>query len=201
MTNHHPNRLAVVLLACVALLCGSTAWAEVDQPAPDPAGEVRPPASERFRQFMLDTAGPVTLLEVAGWAGLAHVGNVPVEWGHGTAGYGKRFASFAGQNAVEETVTYGLSEALHVDSRFHKSRKHGFWPRASDALAQAVTSRRADGRVVISVPLLAGYAAGGMALARWYPDRYDYRDGLRFGAGSLTVAAGVCLVREFILRR
>ncbi len=201
MTNHHPTCLAFVLAACLPLLCGSTAWAQADRPAPDPSDEVRPPASERFRQFVVDAAGPVTLLEVAGWAGLAHISNTPVEWGRGTAGYGKRFVAFAGQSAVEEAVTYGLSEALHVDSRFHKSRKHGFWPRASDALAQAVTSRRADGRSVISVPLLAGYAAGGVALARWYPDGYDYKDGLRFGAGSLTVTAGVCLVREFILRR
>ena len=74
-------------------------------------------------------------------AGQRHTGRV----GRRRQGFGKRYASLVGQGVIQESVTYALSEALAVDSRFHKSDKHDFLPRAGDALVQAVTSRRANG--------------------------------------------------------
>jgi len=98
-------------------------------------------------------------------------------------------------------VTYGLSEAMAVDSRFHKSRAHGFVPRAGDAMLQSVTSRRANGSRVASAPLLAGYAAGGVGVMTWYPDGYTWKDGVRYGGLALASRAGINLIREFVLRR
>ena len=108
------------------------------------------------------------LLETIGWAAAAQASDTPAEWGGGARGFGKRYASLVGQGVIQESVTYALSEALAVDSRFHKSRKHGFFPRAGDALIQAVTSRRANGHRVVSAPLLAGYAAGGLGMMTWF---------------------------------
>ena len=44
-----------------------------------------------------------------------------------------------GQGTIQESLTYGLSEAMAVDSRFHQSKKHGVLSRAGDPLLQSVT--------------------------------------------------------------
>ncbi len=185
----------------VLLLSFSSHVSAQTDPAPDPPDEVRPAGGDRFRNFVLDAAGPVWLLEAVGWAGIAQANDTPAEWGRGAKGFGRRYASLMGQGVIQESVAYGLSEAMAVDSRFHKSKKHGFFPRAGDALLQAVTSRRANGDRVVSAPLLAGYTAGGIGMMAWYPERYTYKDGLRYGGLAVTSRAGVNLIREFILRR
>jgi hypothetical protein len=167
----------------------------------DQPDTVRPGGTERFRNYVFDTAGPVVLLETIAWAAAAQASDTPAEWGGGARGFGKRYASLVGQGVIQESVTYALSEALVVDSHFHKSHKLGFFPRAGDALIQAVTSRRANGRRVVSAPLLAGYAIGGLGMMTWFPDGYTYKDGLRYGGLALASRAGVNLIREFIIHR
>ena len=190
------------VLTTLALIAAAPAAIAQEQGAvPNPSESVRPSASERFRNFLIDSAGPVVLAETIAWAAAAQVSETPAEWGGGAKGFGKRYASLVGQGVIQESVTYGLSEALAVDSRFHKSHKRGFVPRAGEALIQSVTSRRVDGGRVVSAPLLAGYAAGGLGMMAWYPDRYTYRDGLRYGGLALASRAGVNLIREFITRR
>jgi hypothetical protein len=192
--------MTVAALFALSLTAAAPPARAQEAPAP-PSDAVRPPVRERFRNFVVDAAGPVVLLETIVWAAAAQASDTPAEWGGGARGFGKRYASVAGQGVIQESVTYALSEALVVDSRFHKSDKHGFFPRAGDALIQAVTSRRANGHRVVSAPLLAGYAAGGLGLMTWYPDGYTDKDGLRYGGLALTSRAGVNLVREFIMHR
>jgi hypothetical protein len=191
----------VVGLMTVPLLFFSPGASAQTGSSPDPSAEMRPAGSERFRNFVLDAAGPVWLVEALGWAGLAQANDTPTEWGRGAKGFGKRYASLLGQGVIQEGVTYGLSEAMALDSRFHKSKKHGFLPRAGDALLQAVTSRRANGDRIVSAPLLAGYAAGGIGMMTWFPEGYTYKDGFRYGGLALASRAGINLIREFILRR
>ncbi len=196
-----PRTAVVVGFWIVTLLFFSShAWAQTG-PAPGPSDPVRPAGSERFKNFVLDAAGPVVLIETIGLAGISQASDTPTAWGHGGQGFGKRYASLMGQSVIQESVAYGLSEALAVDSRFHKSTKHGFLPRAGDALLQAGTSRRTNGDRVLSAPLLASYTVGGIGMMAWYPEGYTYKDGLRFGGLALTSRAGVNLIREFILRR
>jgi hypothetical protein len=191
----------VTALIALSLMSAAPHALAQEGPATNPPETVRPGGGERFRNYVSDAAGPVILIETIGWAAAAHVSDTPHEWGGGAKGFGKRFASLVGQGVIQESVTYALSEALVVDSRFHKSDKHGFFPRAGDALVQAVTSRRANGHRVVSAPLLAGYAAGGLGMMTWYPDRYTNKDGLGYGGLALASRAGVNLIREFITRR
>ena len=193
--------VSLAVLVTLSLIAAAPAVMAQPQAAPDPPESDRPAAAERFRNFLIDSAGPVVLLETIAWAAAAQVSETPPEWGGGAKGFGKRYASLVGQGLIQESVTYGLSEALAVDSRFHKSRKRGFLPRAGEAVIQSVTSHRADGRRVVSAPLLAGYAAGGLGMMAWYPDGYTYRTGLRYGGVALASRAGVNLIREFIMRR
>jgi hypothetical protein len=194
--------VAVAALTALAWIAAAPpATAQEQGAVPNPSESVRPAGSERFRNFLIDSAGPVVLAETIAWAAAAQVSETPAEWGGGAKGFGKRYASLVGQGVIQESVAYGLSEALSLDSRFHKSHKRGFFPRAGEALIQSVTSRRIDGRRVVSAPLLAGYTAGGLGMMAWYPDGYTYKDGLGYGGVALASRAGVNLIREFIMRR
>jgi hypothetical protein len=158
---------------------------------------VFPTPRERFNRYVKNTVGPERLLRSAAAAAIS-----PEEWGQGAKGYGKRFASSMGQNAIQQTVTYGLDSALKLDTGFKKSKREGFFPRLKDALAQNVTSRNRSGDRVISIPRFAGVYTGAIiAHETWYPDRYNYKDGIRSGTTSLLISFGINVVREFVMRR
>jgi hypothetical protein len=115
-------------------------------------------------------------------------------------GYGKRYASGFGRNAIQQTVTYGLDEAFHLDSGFERSRREGFLPRLKDALLQNVTSRTRSGKRVISAPRFVGVYTGAIvAHETWYPERYSYKDGLRSGSMTLLTGFGINVFREFVV--
>jgi len=165
-------------------------------------GYVFPTSNERFRNYLWDTFGPPSLIGIGAAAGYDQSQNDPPEWKQGASGYGKRYASRLGQYAIEQTVTYGLSEAFRLDSGFHKSTRKGFSERLPDALIQNITSRTRSGKRLLSAPHLAGAYVGGIIPAvTWYPSRFSYKDGLREGTYSLAIGFGVNVVREFIFRR
>lgn len=161
---------------------------------------VFPSAKKRFNRYVTSTVGPMRLLRTGASAGIQQWRDEPVEWGQGMKGYGKRYASGFGQNAIQQTVTYGLDEALRLDTGFEKSRREGFLPRLKDALLQNVTSRNRSGKRVISVPRFAGVYTGAIIPAEtWYPERYSYKDGLRRGTTTLLTGFGINLIREFVI--
>jgi hypothetical protein len=168
------------------------------QPAPTPA-YVFPDKGERFRRYVISTVGPLRLARTTVSAGIEQWSDSPEEWGQGAHGFGKRYASSFGSNAIHQTVTYALDTALHLDTGFQKSTREGFFPRFKDALMQNVTSRTRSGRRVISVPKFAGVYAGGIIPHEtWYPDRYSYKDGIRSGTKTLLTGFGINLFREFV---
>lgn len=195
MVSFHLKAVAPALLSSLVL----SAPVVFGQTAESP--DMRPVAHDRFQRYVEATVGPLALLETVAWAGVAQAQNTPADWGRDSSGFVKRYASIIGQGAIQETVTYGLSEVLAVDSGYARSRKSGFLPRAGDAVLQSVASRRTNGSRVVSAPLLAGYAAGGIGMMTWYPAAYTYKDGLRYSALALASKAGVNLIREFVLRR
>ena len=161
-------------------------------------GYVFPSAKRRFNRYVNSTVGPSSLLRNAASAGIQHWDNSPLEWGQGMQGYGKRFASTVGSNAIRQSVTYGLSEAFKLDTGFEKSKHKKIWPRLKDALVQNVTSRTRSGKRVLSAPILIGVYTGTIIPNEtWYPERYSYKDGLRGGSYSLLIGFGVNVVREF----
>ena len=160
---------------------------------------VFPTHRERFNRYLKSTVGPSRLAWTAASAGIAQWKDHPEEWEQGMKGYGKRYASSFGQNAIQQTATYGLDEALGLDTGFQKSKRDGFGARAKDALLQNITSRTKSGKRIISAPRLAGVYTGAIiAHETWYPDRYNYKDGIRSGTTSLLTGFGINLVREFV---
>jgi len=183
----------------------STKWFTIESTRPaqnqtTPDAYVFPDAKTRFRRYAKNTVGPLALLRSAASAALNQWDDNPEEWGQGAKGYGKRFASAIGGNAIKQTVTYGLSEALRQDTGFAKSKRKGFWPRLSDALVQNVTSRTRSGKRVLSAPIIAGtYVGAIIPTETWYPERYSYKDGLREGTYSLASGFVINAVREFVV--
>src|ERR1041384_3399351 len=67
-----------------------------------------PSDKERFNRYIKSTIGPFRLVQTGASAGIAQWRDSPHEWGQGMKGYGKRYASGLAQNAIHQTVTYGL---------------------------------------------------------------------------------------------
>jgi hypothetical protein len=163
---------------------------------------VFPTGRERFNRYVKRMVGPEQLLRTTASAAILQWNDSPEEWGQGAQGYGKRFASHLSQNAIQQTVTYGLDSAFKLDTGFQRSKREGFFPRLKDALAQNVTSRNKSGGRVISVPRFVGVYSGAIiATETWYPDRYSYKDGLRIGTTTLLTGFGINVLREFVIRR
>jgi hypothetical protein len=163
---------------------------------------VFPTSQQRFKRYVSDTVGPLRLARTGFSAGIDQWRDRPEEWGQGAEGYGKRFASGLGRNAIQQTVTYGLDSAFQLDTGFQRSKRKGFFPRFKDALVQNVTSRTKSGNRVISVPRFAGVYTGSIIAAEtWYPERYNYKDGLRHGTTTMLTGFGINLLREFVIRR
>ena len=170
------------------------------QPSPSPQDYVFPTPGERFNRYVKDTVGPWRLLRTAASAGIAQWRDSPEEWGQGAKGYGKRYASDLGQNAIHQTVTYGLDSAFGLDTGFRKSTREGFFPRLKDALVQNVTSRTRSGKKVAAVPRFVGVYTGSIVASEtWYPERYTYKDGLRRGTTTLLTGFGINVLREFVI--
>lgn len=163
---------------------------------------VFPSEKERFKRYIANTIGPWRLLRTGAAAGIAQWRDSPEEWGQGMKGYGKRYASGLGQNAIQQTVTYGLDKAMGVHTGFEKSKREGFLPRFKDALLQNVTSRKRNGDRVVSVPRFAGIYTGSIiAREAWFPERYSYKDGIRNGTTTVLTGFGINLLREFVINR
>ena len=200
--------LGAFLLILAAAFCGygqeSTTQTAQPTPTPTPSTSnttyVFPDKGERFKRYLKSTVGPFRLARTGVTAGLDQWKDNPEEWGQGMKGYGKRFASGLGRNAIQQTITYGLDEALNLDTGFQRSTREGFMPRLKDALLQNVTSRTRSGKRVISAPRFVGvYSGAVIASETWYPERYSYKDGLRNGTGTILAGFGINLIREFVI--
>ena len=194
----------VSLLICVSTQAQQPTTPPADADAtstPDPYNTYQFPTNrERFNRYVKDTVGPFRLVRTAASAGIDQWRDTPEEWEQGMKGYGKRFASSFGRNAIQQTITYGLDEALDQDSSFQRSNREGFGARVKHAFLETVTSRTKSGKRVLSAPRLAGvYGSAVIATETWYPERYSYKDGLRIGTGTLITGFGINLVREFII--
>src|SRR5262249_54252441 len=105
---------------------------------------------EKFGCTMGILLRPSFLLSVGLSAGITQLTNTPSEWGRGVDGYVRRFGTLYGLAAFRQSVLFAGSSLLHEDPRPLRSRRHGFGPRAADALRLALQSRRDDGSLGFS---------------------------------------------------
>ncbi len=163
---------------------------------------IRPTKQERRKRWLSDSFGVPALISSTFGAGIGQIANDPPEWRRTASGFGKRFASSYGTNAIRNTVSYGLSEAFQLDNRFEKSDQKGFGKRLKYVFLGSYTTRTKTGKRLPDFPYVAGtYTGSIIANEVWYPKRYGFQDGLRDGTISLGVRFGVNLLREFVFPR
>lgn len=160
---------------------------------------VRPTKEERRKRYLSDAFGVFALIGSAFGATINQIGNDPPEWRKTAGGFGKRFASAYGTNAIRNTISYGLSETFKLDNRSEKSEQKNFGKRLKHAFLGSYMTRTKTGKRIPDFPFVTGtYTAAVIANEVWYPNRYSYQDGFRDGTISLGVRFGVNLLREFI---
>jgi len=146
--------------------------------------------------------GPVALGKRVLSAGWSTWRNSPEEWGPHWEGFGKRFASGTGKTIIKSTAQYGLEEAFKLDSHYYRSKNTSVGARVKNALISPVTARDENGRRVFGFPRIIGTYTGSIVAAEtWYPDRYDWKNGVRSGTISLGMNAAFNLVKEFIWKK
>lgn len=174
----------------------------VDKPVPTATPYIRPDANVRFKRYLNDTFGPVSIAKTVATSGWSTWRNDPDEWGGQWEGFGKRAASNMGKNVIQQTTIYGLDEALRFDSHFYRSTKRDTGSKIKNALLSTVTARNKNGKRVIGIPRIVGtYGANIIATETWYPGRYNWRDGARGATYSLGVNAAYNLFKEFIWKK
>lgn len=167
-----------------------------------PSPYVRPNASRRFKAYVLGIVGPTSIIKSVASSGVLTWRNSPYEWGSKTPGFGRRIANSFGKTAIDRTVVYGLDEALSLDSKFYLSRDRRVKARLRNAVFSVVTARNKKGERVFGLPKVAGSFASSIGSSTiWYPNRFGVSHGLRGGAVSLAVTAGVNILREFVLKK
>ena len=163
---------------------------------------VRPSAKTRFNRYLGSLFGPVALGKRVLSAGWSTWRNSPEEWGPHWEGFGKRFASGTGKTIIKSTAQYGLEEAFQLDSHYYRSKNTSVGARVKNALISPVTARDVNGRRVFGFPRIIGTYTGSIVAAEtWYPDRYDWKNGVRSGTISLGMNAAFNLVKEFIWKK
>ncbi len=209
------RRIVLVLLAAVAavvLLPGlakaqsladseeSASAVPTTTPAPAYLAYTAPTGKEKFHSYLFDAFGPYPIVAAGFEAGVDQADDAPPEWNQGAAGYGKRFASDFGIEAVTTTTRYALAQAFKEDTLYYRCQCKGFSRRLGHALVSTLTARRGDdGHRVFSFPaLIAPYAGSMTAVYAWYPGRYDARDGFRIGNYNMLVYAGGNVALEFL---
>ncbi len=161
-----------------------------------------PNAEKRFRRYLNDTVGVGALIGTGIGAAFQQIDNDPPEWKKTGKGFARRLGSNFGQNAIEQTTQYGLSEVFRQDQKYQKCDCIGFSRRTIYALKSGFTARNRSGRTVFSPPKVVSPFVGSVAAVKlWYPNRYTVKDGLRRGGYGLVFNAGFNLIQEFIFKK
>lgn len=154
---------------------------------------------ERFQIYLLSVGGPVPLLGEAFGAGISQWKNTPPEWGQGWGAFGERYGSNLAYNGIRQTITYGAAVALHEDTRYFASGKHGVWRRTGYALLSTFTARRPDGRQSFAFSSVGGVIGASGIASIWGPRSWQGFNNIAQNAGiSFGATAALNVVREFL---
>jgi hypothetical protein len=156
-------------------------------------------SKQRFRDYMMGAVGPVPVFSAAAGAGLSQAIDSPAEWGQGAGGYGTRLANNLAYSAVRNTLTFGVSAALHEDNRYFASENRAFGRRLLHALTSPAIAHKDGGMAAVSASSLFGIA-GASALSRtWAPGSWQGMDNVGRSIGfTYAGMAGLNVAREFV---
>src|SRR5579864_4308049 len=103
-------------------------------------------SEEKFKVVARGTFDYVQIPWYGFLAGISQAQNSEPGYGHGAAGYGKRFGSAFADGTIENYMTGAiLPSLLHQDPRFFQSSQGGFWRRTGYAVSRIVVTRTDSG--------------------------------------------------------
>lgn len=199
------RNLTIILLLILTNICvfaQSTTNNPSQQSPQNQTTYTRPIAKERFKRYVKGTIGPMAFAGPIFSAGYNQIRKNPDEWKRNPSGFTKRFGNSFGRNVINNTVTYGLDEALKLDSYYYYSTKKDLKSKIKNAVVSSFTARNAKGKRVLGVPRIAGaYTSAIIANEVWMPNRFSYKDGLRDGSLNLGMRVFLNIAREFIFKK
>jgi hypothetical protein len=146
---------------------------------------------------------PVSLIGVAGTAGIEQANNSFAGYGQGAAGYGKRFGAALGDDLIDGFVSGAVYASIfHQDPRYFYQGSGSFKSRLVHALSYAVVARSDTGRPMPDYSDFLGDLTAG-ALSNLYYPAANRGVGLlftNFGIGIAERAADNVLI-EFLSKR
>jgi hypothetical protein len=156
-------------------------------------------ASERWQQYTHDNfTGPGAYFRALNTAAFGEIRGRPAGWPSTTLGFGERFASSFGRNAVQGSITDGMAAALGHDTRYLRCECTGTGARLRYALQMTVMTRNQDGRKVFDFSRFAGMYGGALAMSTWRPHHLNAgADSARLTGIGVSTAVMTNIAREF----
>lgn len=166
---------------------------------PTAAAYSRPTSREKWSHFVHEAIGPYTIVKTIAVAGVLDAENSPPDWGQGASGFGDRVGSEYGRFLAETGGKYAIAAVLRQDTKYYRCQCTGFGHRIGHAIYSTFTARAGDdGHYVISPAPIAAPYVGGFTQLAWYPSRFGWKDGFRFGSYGLLYDGAANIAREFI---
>ena len=176
------------------LLIPAALFAQSVDPGAPPLG-----AADKLKYHAKRIIEPTEFLRVGVSAGFQQLLGTPDEWGGGAEGYGRRFASSFGANALRQSITFGLVATLREDPRFFRSGKTGFGERLKSALTQTLVCHTDSGGRSFAFGRVGGAFGSELISNVWRPKSVNTTgDALERGGSTLAVTAGTNVLREFL---
>ncbi len=199
-----------VLFTAPAFLFAQGTGAALASPTDSTQGSISPAAptdqlpdpltvEQKIKRRALRLVEPLTLVSSAFGAGIDQWRNVPSEWGQGSEGYARRFASAEGFTAAHNAVALGFDLAFHLDPRYRRMPQAGFGARMWNAVGQTFIANKDSGGKTINVSEIAGNFGAGFISNAWQPaGENGTGDALTRGALGLAFHAAKNVAREFL---
>ena len=151
----------------------------------------------REAEYVESMFGIPAIVDVGLATALDQIRDKPEEWDQDFEGFGKRLASNAGRNAVEETVRHGLAALMDRSVSYQRCTCTDVGGRIWHAVVETVTDRDRDGDRLPAIPRFAGSVAGAFAESSWQPGD-DPNDVLRIASRSVLFGTLGSLWKEFV---
>jgi hypothetical protein len=156
-------------------------------------------AAQKAKRRTLRLVEPLTLFSSALGSGLDQWRDTPPQWGQGSEGYARRFASAEGFTAAHNGIALMFDLGFHLDPRYRRMPGAAFGARLRNAVGQTFIANKDSGGKMINVSEIAGNFGAGFIANSWYPAGYNSAgDALTRGAFGLAYHTVKNVAREFL---
>ena len=130
-------------------------------------------------------------------AGIDQWRDLPHQWGSGEESYAVRTASFFGRSFLRQNIAFGVRAFDHEDPRYFPLAHGSHWTRVKYAIVRTFLVQNDLGGIMPAYSLVASAYMTPFFADKWRPDHFDDTHPLRVGSGSIGIAVGSNVFREF----